>query len=581
MSNIVEYLVKIRDLASGPMRSFAGATEGAMNRITSRVRTADASIGQLNTRIEQLTRTREMSIDTRQIARAGRELDALERKRDKLDSSGRSGGGSMLGAGLMLGAVGAAGMIGNNMLKNGMDRQMAGVSFEVMAGKKQGDDLHQKLIKFATDTIYGNEVFGEAKMELGFGVAAKNIMPSMQLLGDIAMGDVEHMKSLTLGFSEAAAAGKLTGRELLIMIDAGFNPLQALAAKTGKSMGDLRKEMEKGKISFTDVVSAMQYATGPMGRFHNGMQKMGETPTGKWIAFKGALETLSGTLGMHLLPALGSLATIMTGFIGNPGAMLEVASAIGAMAAAWAAYTIYTKWATIQAFALEAVAFWPIAAVGLIAAALGQMANDYDEYSTSVEKAGDKTVDANGKIVTSMQETSKKVWTIGAFFKRVWEDISYYIEVAFAGIQSTFQRFDKLFSGNIFKTYKHFGDDTDADKYINWLRKKHENHIKMADAGLNDDGTKPGAAGTTPMSGLFDPKAQAGGGAPGGVADTAKGIAGGGIRNLVINIAKQGIDQITIHTTNLTEGKAQIEQMFIEMFNQVVNSGGSVIPEAT
>ena len=46
-----------------------------------------------------------------------------------------------------------------------------------------------------------------------------------------------------------SAAGKLMGQDLNQMINAGFNPLQIMADKTGKSIAALKDEMSKGAIS--------------------------------------------------------------------------------------------------------------------------------------------------------------------------------------------------------------------------------------------------------------------------------------------------------------------------------------------
>ena len=64
------------------------------------------------------------------------------------------------------------------------------------------------------------------------------------------------------------ASGRLMGQDLLQMINAGFNPLSEISRKTGKSIGVLKEEMEKGKISAEMVTQAFYSATQAGGQFH-------------------------------------------------------------------------------------------------------------------------------------------------------------------------------------------------------------------------------------------------------------------------------------------------------------------------
>jgi tape measure domain-containing protein len=564
MANLVEFIVKIRDMGSGSMMQLAKNSDGAFNRMGRNVKTFGRSIDQLEAKIDALTKTRDISINTRQIRAANAEIEALERKRDKLQNAGRSNSMGGLTGGMVMGGLLGGAALGSSFIKQGMDRQLAGTAFEVMAGKKDGDKLHKDLIGFATDTIYGNEVFGEAKEMLGFGVAAKNIMPSMKMLGDIAFGDKEHMKSLTLGFSEAAAAGRLTGREMLIMTDAGFNPLQAISAKTGRSMADLKKEVEKGKISFQDLAGAMEYATGKNGRYYNGMQRIGETPTGKIIAFGGAMETLAGTIGMKLLPTLGKVVDFFTRVTGDESTMYSMAGAIGAMGLAWLAYTGYVNGAAIATGALEVLAYWPLAAVGVLGAAFADLQQFNVDFGKTSEATAEKAAGTFGHTFTVFE---KLKWS--------FQDLFYYLEEAMLRFEVLYEKIDNFQAagkkGNLWDAIKSIGNETDGSRKIQAMQLKHKWDVIDRESG------GPVYGGKKPAADYMTSKFDITGAPPAGAEDTNKGITGGGVRNFTINIAKQGIDQITIHAATVTEGKEQIKNMFIEMFDQIVNSGGAVI----
>ena len=137
---------------------------------------------------------------------------------------------------------------------------------------------------------------------LGFGLEAKKTKGYLQTLGDISMGNAEKLKSLTRAFSQIGAAGKATMEDINQMIDAGFNPLQIMSEKTGKSMAELREEVSDGKVSFEDIADAMETATSEGGRYYKSMEKASKTMNGKMSSALDALNTALGDLTESLLP---------------------------------------------------------------------------------------------------------------------------------------------------------------------------------------------------------------------------------------------------------------------------------------
>lgn len=119
----------------------------------------------------------------------------------------------------------------------------------------------------------GLNTYGAAQTLLGFNVDAEKIIPSLKSIGDITMGNNEKFSSMTLAFAQMSAAGRLMGQDLNQMINAGFNPLQVISEKTGKSIAVLKKEMEQGAISSEMVADAFAAATAEGGRFYNMLEK--------------------------------------------------------------------------------------------------------------------------------------------------------------------------------------------------------------------------------------------------------------------------------------------------------------------
>lgn len=89
----------------------------------------------------------------------------------------------------------------------------------------------------------------------------------MKMLGDISLGNGERLQSLSLAFGQVQASGRLMGGDLLQMVNAGFNPLEAIAKRTGETMIAVKERMSAGGVSVNEVEQAMKDATSEGGRF--------------------------------------------------------------------------------------------------------------------------------------------------------------------------------------------------------------------------------------------------------------------------------------------------------------------------
>lgn len=242
--------------------------------------------------------------------------------------------------------------------KLGMDADRTAVSFEVMLGSQQkAADMLNQMNRYAADSPYSRLGVQEAAQTmLGFGVEQQKVIPSLKMLGDIAMGNSERFKGLALVFSQVAAAGKLQGQDLLQLISNGYNPLNDISRLTGKSMSELKDEMSKGNISFDLMVQAMQAATSQGGKFYGMVDRIAQTPFGRFgqlgDQFKDTMLSLYKVIEPLLIPAFDLLSNIMThslpvieGMQKGVRWMIDkfktLAPYIYTAAAAWAGYNTY------------------------------------------------------------------------------------------------------------------------------------------------------------------------------------------------------------------------------------------------
>lgn len=248
-----------------------------------------------------------------------------------------------------------AGVVGGRALKLGIDEEMRNASFEVLfGGEKNARKIIDNIDAYARKTTYGKENLSAAVQTMaGFGIAQERIMPNLKAIGEIAMGDKNKLGSLTLAFSQMSATGQLMGQDLNQMINAGFNPLLQMSKDTGKSVGVLKDEMGKGKISADMVAQAFQKATQESGQFYGMSEKMSQTLGGQaslaMANINDKLLAFYNIIQPYILPAMRGFNLLLTDFstfIDKVVAKLEnwynnnmlLGTSIAILTAAWLAY---------------------------------------------------------------------------------------------------------------------------------------------------------------------------------------------------------------------------------------------------
>lgn len=81
------------------------------------------------------------------------------------------------------------------------------------------------------------------------------------------------------------------------MINAGFNPLQQISEKTGKSIAQLKEEMSKGAISAQMVQQAFLDATAAGGKFYNMSENASKTINGQISMMQDAMDAVFNEIG--------------------------------------------------------------------------------------------------------------------------------------------------------------------------------------------------------------------------------------------------------------------------------------------
>ena len=230
--------------------------------------------------------------------------------------------------------------LGSAAIKAAADWESMQASFTTLLGDgAKANKLLADIKKTAETTPFTLTNLADAsKTLLAFGIAQEKIIPTMRMLGDVSGGNSEKLKSLTLAYAQVQSTGRLMGQDLLQMINQGFNPLQIISEKTGKSMAQLKKEMEGGGISAAMVADAFKIATSEGGRFFNSMNDQSKVFWGRLSNLQDAFDSFLRSLGEKLLPVakvvVDVLIKIVEAFNKLPDGMKTFIFIMGGVAAA-------------------------------------------------------------------------------------------------------------------------------------------------------------------------------------------------------------------------------------------------------
>lgn len=218
---------------------------------------------------------------------------------------GQIAGGVLMG-GLMGRAIGAMASVPGEALGLASRGEQSQIAFEVMLGNAaKARSMLRDLKGYADKSPFDVQGVNEAAQKLlNYNVQAQDVLPTMKMLGDVAAGDMEKFDRLATAFGQMTASGRLMGQDNLQFINAGFNPLQEIAKKTGESMAALKKRMEDGGVSAYEVQQAFVAATSAGGRFHQMTERQSGTMAGLWSTFKDSVSTSLREIGEVLITSL-------------------------------------------------------------------------------------------------------------------------------------------------------------------------------------------------------------------------------------------------------------------------------------
>lgn len=248
------------------------------------------------------------------FTRLGFQVDpkGIDKAKDTLSGFKKWVGGLAIGAGLV------------TLAKTGLDAAMSmeglNAQFTVMTGSaERAREVIKDISDFAAKTPFSKMGLADAgKTLMAFGMEAEKVVPTLKMLGDVAGADQNRLNSLALVFGQIQSTGRLTGGDLLQLINQGFNPLNEISKKTGISVAQLKDAMSQGAISADMVTMAFKAATSEGGLFFGNLEAQSQTLQGRISTLKDNFVTALQNMAEAFLPMLKAGVDMLIAFDWTP-----------------------------------------------------------------------------------------------------------------------------------------------------------------------------------------------------------------------------------------------------------------------
>lgn len=234
---------------------------------------------------------------------------------DKVRQAGQSI--SNLGKSLTIGLTAPIAAVATLGVNFNATKEQALVAFGVLlkSGEK-AKQLFSDLTKFAAETPFEiNGINQSTKSLLAFGVAQKDIIPTLKAIGDIASGTGTPLNELAELYGKAKVQGRLFAEDINQLTGRGIPIIQELAKQFGVSDDKVKELVESGKIGFPQLEKAFQSLTKEGGQFSGMMEAQSQTFSGRLSTLMDGLNTGLGKITEPLFNALSNLMPYVIGFV--------------------------------------------------------------------------------------------------------------------------------------------------------------------------------------------------------------------------------------------------------------------------
>jgi tape measure domain-containing protein len=151
-----------------------------------------------------------------------------------------------------------------------------------------------ELQEFAAKTPFNfPEVEAGARRLLAMGFAAKDVLPVMKDISNVTAGmslGNEGIRRITVALGQMNSKGRAAGEEIMQLTEAGVSAseiLEIMAKNTGKTVAQLQKLKEEGKLSADEFIKAFRQWS---------QEKFGDAIANQAATWEGAISTIQDSL---------------------------------------------------------------------------------------------------------------------------------------------------------------------------------------------------------------------------------------------------------------------------------------------
>lgn len=219
------------------------------------------------------------------------------------------------------GAFSSIGRVGLLAAAGGVAAMGAGLAAGVVAGIKYNSTIEQTTIAMGTmlgSTAKAKALIGDVanmaaatpfqfpeladstKKLVAYGIAQKEVIPTMTRLGDVSSALNIPIGELSDLYGKAKVQGKIMMQDMYQFSGRGIPIFQALAKSMGVPVSKIKELVSAGKVGFPDIEKAFVGMTGKGSMFGGMMEKQSHSFSGLWSTI---VDGVTKAFGDALMPA--------------------------------------------------------------------------------------------------------------------------------------------------------------------------------------------------------------------------------------------------------------------------------------